>query len=348
MLNKTAHYLSRSRSILPELIAILLAFLLSAIILTITGYSPLRAFNALFRGAFGNKFGIGQTLTQATPILFTSLSFLLAFRSGLFNIGIEGQFLMGAFAAAIAGSVFHGIPPIIHVLITLIAGGLFGALWCLIPALLKIFTGASEVITTMMMSYIATYLTSYFVNYRFKAPGWVAQTNPIQTSAVLPKILPPTQLSVSFLISLAFTVLVYYFLFKTYLGFQIRAVGLNPAASENRGIHVHSRLIMAFLFSAFVAGVGGAGEVLGVHGRFVEGFSPGYGWDGIAVSLVGRLHPFGCIFASILFGMLRAGGMTMTRMTKVPLDISLIIQSLVIILVAAPSFIKYIILRRKD
>ena len=105
---------------------------------------------------------------------------------------------------------------------------------------------------------------------------------------------------------------------------------------------------MAFLLSAFVAGVGGAGEVLGVHGRFVEGFSPGYGWDGIAVSLVGRLHPFGCIFASILFGMLRAGGMSMTRATKVPLDISLIIQSLVIILVAAPSFIKFVILRRKQ
>ena len=348
MLKKTLNYLDRSSSILPELIAIALAFLISAIILLITGYQPIRAFAALFRGAFGSKFAVGQTLTQATPILFTSLSFLLAFRSGIFNIGIEGQFLIGAFAAAVVGSSITGLPPIIHVIISLALGGLFGALWGLIPALLKIFTGASEVITTMMMSYIASHLTSYLVNYRFKAPGWVAQTNPVQPSAILVKILPPTQLSVSFLISLGFSLLVFYFLFKTYLGYQVCAVGLNPTAAENRGISVHSRILMAFLFSAFVAGVGGAGEVLGVHGRFVEGFSPGYGWDGIAVSLVGRLHPFGCIIASILFGMLRAGGMSMTRSTKVPLDISLIIQSLVIILVAAPSFIKFVILRRKN
>ena len=159
------------------------------------------------------------------------------------------------------------------------------------PALLKIFTGASEVITTMMMSYIASHLTSYLVNYRFKAPGWVAQTNPVQPSAILVKILPPTQLSVSFLISLGFSLLVFYFLFKTYLGYQVCAVGLNPTAAENRGISVHSRILMAFLLSAFVAGVGGAGEVLGVHGRFVEGSSPGYGWDGIAVSLVDGSTP---------------------------------------------------------
>jgi len=335
-------------SILPEIIAILLAFLISALILLFSGYSPLVAFSALFRGAFGSKNAWGQTLTQATPILFTALAFLLTFRTGIFNIGVEGQFLMGAIASALAGIYFSGLPAPLHIALSLLAGGVMGALWGLIPALLKAYLGVHEVITTMMMSYIASYLTSYLVNYPFKAPGWVAQTEPVAKSALLPKILPPTQLSLSFIIALFFSFLVSFFLFHTYLGFQVRAVGLNPEAAENKGIAIKNRQILAFLLSGFIAGIGGGGEILGVHGRFVDGFSPGYGWDGIAVGLVGKLHPGGCILASILFGMLRAGGMTMTRVTKVPLDLSLIIQSLVIILVAAPYFIKTVIMRRKD
>ena len=337
-----------SFSILPEIIAILLAFLISALILLFSGYSPLVAFSALFRGAFGSKNAWGQTLTQATPILFTALAFLLTFRTGIFNIGVEGQFLMGAIASALAGIYFSGLPAPLHIALSLLAGGVMGALWGLIPALLKAYLGVHEVITTMMMSYIASYLTSYLVNYPFKAPGWVAQTEPVAKSALLPKILPPTQLSLSFIIALFFSFLVSFFLIHSYLGFQVRAVGLNPEAAENKGIAIKNRQILAFLLSGFIAGIGGGGEILGVHGRFVDGFSPGYGWDGIAVGLVGKLHPGGCILASILFGMLRAGGMTMTRVTKVPLDLSLIIQSLVIILVAAPYFIKTVIMRRKD
>lgn len=340
--------MKRLKTFLPEIIAILLAFFIGSIILIITGYNPLLAFYALFKGAFGDKFGIGQTLTQATPILFTSLGFLIAFRAGIFNIGLEGQFLIGAFATALVGIYFKNLPSFIHIPLALFLGGLAGGFWGLIPALLKVYLGTHEVITTMMMSYVAFYFTGYLVNYPLKAPGWVAQTYPIQKSATLIKILPPTQLSLSFIISLIFAYLVYYFLFKTYIGYEIRVVGLNPTAAENRGINIKSRIFLAFVISAFIAGVGGGGEILGVHGRFVEGFSPGYGWDGIAVSLVGRLNPFGCIFASILFGMLRAGGMVMTRVTNVPLDLSLIIQSLVIIFVSAPSFIRYVILRRKD
>ncbi|MGC8777468.1 MAG: ABC transporter permease [Candidatus Caldatribacteriaceae bacterium] len=332
---------------LAELVAILLAFLLGSLVLFFTGYPPGQAFLALFRGAFGNRNAFGQTLTQATPILFTSLSFLLAFRAGIFNIGIEGQLLMGAFVAAILGNSIPFLPMPLHLPLALLGGGLGGALWALFPALLKTYLGAHEVITTMMMSYIALYLTSYFVNYPFKAPGWVAQTKPVAPSALLPRILPPTQLSFAFILALFFAVLTFYFLFRTYLGFQIRAVGLNPEVAENRGIRVAPCQVLAFLLSGFVAGIGGAGEVLGVHGKFVDGFSPGYGWDGIAVSLVGRLHPLGCIFASLLFGMLRAGGMTMARVTRVPLDLSLIIQALVIILISAPRFIRLVILRKK-
>ncbi|WP_427365474.1 ABC transporter permease [Candidatus Caldatribacterium saccharofermentans] len=330
-----------------ELFAIGLAFLLGMLVLFLTGYPPFSALWALFRGAFGTRNAIGQTLTQATPILFTSLAFLLAFRSGIFNIGIEGQFLIGAFTAALFGISFRGLPFPLHAVLALFSGGLGGAVYALFPALLKVYLGAHEVITTMMLSYVALYLTSYFVNYPLKAPGWVAQTEPVAPSARLPRILPPTQLSLAFPIALGLAFLVLWFLERTVPGFSIRAVGANPEASENRGISVRRYQILAFVLSGFIAGVGGGGEILGVHGRFVDGFSPGYGWDGIAVSLVGRLHPLGCIFASLLFGMLRAGGMTMTRVTKVPLDLSLIIQALVILLVAAPVLIEQLLARRR-
>lgn len=325
-----------------EVFAVGLAFLFGMVVLLLTGYPPVKALLALFRGAFGSRNAVGQTLTQATPILFTSLAFLLAFRSGVFNIGVEGQFLMGAFVTALSGIGLRGLPFPIHALLALFLGGLGGAVYALFPALLKVYLGAHEVITTMMLSYVALYLTSYFVNYPLKAPGWVAQTDLVPPSARLPRILPPTQLSFAFPIALGFALFVFWFLERTVPGFSIRAVGLNPKASENRGIPVRKYQLFAFVLSGFIAGVGGGGEILGVHGRFVDGFSPGYGWDGIAVSLVGRLHPLGCIFASVLFGMLRAGGMTMTRMTRVPLDLSLIIQALVILLVATPFCIQYL------
>jgi simple sugar transport system permease protein len=197
----------------------------------------------------------------------------------------------------------------------------------------------------MMLSYVALYLTGYFVNYPFKAPGWVSQTVPVSPSAELPRILPPTQLSASVFIALALVVLMYYTLQKTTLGYEVRAVGLNPAAAENGGINVKRSMILAFLISGAIAGLGGAAEVLGVHMRFIEGFSPGYGWDGLAVALVGGLNPLGVLVAAVLFGALRSGGMAMTRATHVPLDIASIIQALVILFVAAPMLIKYLLKR---
>lgn len=327
----------------PQIIAILLAFLVGAIILQVTGYSPLAAYGALLSGSFGDIFGIGQTFTQATPIIFTALAFLFAYKCGLFNIGAEGQFLVGAFVATLVGISFAELPSLIHVPMALLAAALAGSFWASVPAVLKTKLGAHEVITTMMLSYVALYLTGYFVNYPFKAPGWVSQTVPVSPSAELPRILPPTQLSASLLIALALVVLTYYTLQKTTLGYEVRAVGLNPAAAENGGINVKRSMILAFLISGAIAGLGGAAEVLGVHMRFIEGFSPGYGWDGLAVALVGGLNPLGVLVAAVLFGALRSGGMAMTRATHVPLDIASIIQALVILFVAAPMLIKYLL-----
>jgi simple sugar transport system permease protein len=181
------------------------------------------------------------------------------------------------------------------------------------------------------------------VNYPFKAPGWVAQTVPLAPSAQLPRILPPTQLSASFIVALILAALTYFILQKTTFGYEVRASGLNPLAAENGGINVKRTMIIALFVSGAMAGLGGSGEVMGVHGRFIDGFSPGYGWDGLAVALVGGLHPVGVVIAAVLFGALRSGGMTMTRVTHVPLDIVIILQSLVIVFVAAPTLIRYLL-----
>lgn len=333
------------RPIIIQVIAIILAFVVGAVLLLLTGHSPLKAYGAMLNGAFGDIFGIGQTLTHATPIIFTALAFLFAFKSGLFNIGGEGQFLMGAFASAVVGVSFNGLPAFIHIPLALFAGALAGGFWGLIPAYLKARFGAHEVITTMMLSYVALYLTGYMVNYPFKAPGWVAQTVIIAPSSELPRILPPTQLSASILFAIILAIAVQYILQKTTFGFEIRATGLNPNAAENAGINIKREMVMSLVFSGILAGLGGSGEIMGVHRRFIQGFSPGYGWDGLAVALVGGNHPYGVLLAALLFGALRSGGMMMTRATNVPLDIVFLLRALVILFVAAPRLIQSLIRR---
>ena len=334
------------RGAIPQAIAILAAFLVGAIVLLATGHSPIDAYSTVLVGAFGDSYHIGQTLTQATPIIFTSLAFLFAFKCGLFNIGAEGQLLIGGFAAAAVGISFAGLPVYIHLPLALAAGAAGGALWGFIPGILKAKLDAHEVITTMMLSYVALYVTSYMVNYPFKEPGsWVAQTVFVAPSAALPRILPPTQLSGSIVVALVMVSLTAYVLERTTLGYEVRAIGLNPSAAQSGGINVKRGMILALVISGALAGLGGAGEILGVHRRFIDGFSPGYGWDGLAVALIGGLNPFGVVLASILFGALRSGGMEMNRALGVPLDVVFLVQALVVLFVAAPRLIRYLLKR---
>jgi simple sugar transport system permease protein len=330
------------RNSVPQIIAIVAAFLIGGVVLAATGHSPFEAYGTMLVGAFGDIYGIGQTLTQATPILFTALAFLLAFKCGLFNLGAEGQLLMGGFFAAVVGISLNGLPVFIHLPLALLAGVLGGAIWGFIPAVLKAKLGAHEVITTMMSSYVALYVTSYFVNYPLKAPGWVSQTIPVAPSAELPRLLPVTQLSAAFILSIAAAMATVYLLEKTTIGYEIRAIGLNPAAAENAGISTKRGLILALVISGAIAGLGGAGEILGVHRRFIDGFSPGYGWDGLAVALIGGLNPLGSVVAAVFFGAIRSGGISMNVSIGVPLDIINVLQALVVLFVAAPKIVSYL------
>jgi ABC-type uncharacterized transport system permease subunit len=333
------------RNSLPQIIAVLLALLVGAIVLAATGHSPIEAYATVLAGAFGDIYGIGQTLTQATPIIFTALAFLFAFKCGLFNIGAEGQLLMGGLTAALVGISITGLPAFVHLPLALIAGAAGGALWGFLPAVLKAKLGANEVITTLMLSYVAVGITSYMVTYPIKAPGMVPQTALIAASAELPGILPPTQLSASFIVGLISAGIIAYLLERTIIGYEIRAIGLNTKAAESGGISIKKGIIFALVISGALAGLGGAGEILGVHHRFIDGFSPGYGWDGLAVALIGGLNPYGAIFAAVFIGALRSGGQAMSRSTGVPLDIVFILQALVILFVAAPRLIKYLLKR---
>jgi ABC-type uncharacterized transport system permease subunit len=212
---------------------------------------------------------------------------------------------------------------------------------------LKARLDAHEVITTMMLSYVALYVNSYLVNYPFKAPpGNVAQTPFIAPAAELPRILPPTQLSGSIIVALIMVGITAFILKRTTVGYEVRAIGLNADAARSGGINIKKGMILALVISGTIAGLGGAGEILGVERRYIDGFSPGYGWDGLAVALIGGLNPFGVVLASVLVGALRSGGLVMNRVTGVPLDVIYLVQSLVVLFAAAPELMKFVLKKR--
>lgn len=324
------------------LTSILLAFGIGCIILWAAGYSIPAVFLNLWKGAFGGRLAIGQTLTKATPIILTSLSFLFAFRSGLFNIGAEGQMYIGAITAAVVAAQLQ-LPIVLHTIVALLAGGMAGAFWGWIPGYLKAKRGVNEFVTTMMLSYVAIGLTDYLVAPRgpLHDPKYQAnQTARIALTAQYSRIMPPTQVSWAIVVAGIAVVVVWYYLFRTRSGYELRAVGQSLTAAEYGGVRTKRKLIFALSVAGLLAGIAGAGEVLGTHFRFVDGFSPGYGWDGIAGGLIARAHPVGAIFAALLMGALRAGGMQVQRSGAAPADIAAVLQGLVIFFIIAPSLVR--------
>ncbi|MGC9530530.1 MAG: ABC transporter permease [Candidatus Bipolaricaulaceae bacterium] len=332
-----------AREMVPVAVAILLAFAVGAIVTAATGYSVGAVFYHLVRGAFGGKFQLAQTMTHATPILFTSLSFLIAFRAGLFNIGAEGQLYLGAFFAAWAGFSFS-LPPVLHAVVCLLFGAAAGAVWGLIPGWLRARRGANEFVTTMMLSYVAIYLTSWLVSPGgpYHGTQWANQTVRIARSAEFARLITGSQLSWGAVAALLTALVVWYLLFRTPRGYELRAVGQSPLAAEYGGINVGRNMILALALAGALAGLGGAAEVLGTHRRFIEYFSPGYGWDGIAGGLIARAHPIAAVFAALLMGALRAGGSAIDRAGVAPADLASVIQGLVILFVVAPELIRYL------
>jgi simple sugar transport system permease protein len=326
----------------------MLAALIGAVILIASGANPIEAYIALIQGSFGRLASIGRTLEKATPLIFSGLAVAFAFKAGLFNIGAQGQLLLGAMAAAVVGFGIQGLPPIIHIPLALLAGTVAGALFGAIPGALKVYTGAHEVITTIMLNYIAINITDYLADGPFKdtSPGnIVARTPLIADSAKIPVI---GNIPLGFIIALLAAVFAWWLLYKTTKGFEIRTVGLNPNAARYAGIKVAFTVILAMVISGGLAGMGGAIETQGVVFRYQPGFNIGLGFDGITVALLGRTHPFGVIPAAILVGALKAGASQMQFSAGVAKEITDVIQALILFFVAADQIVRWILRMRAD
>ncbi|MCY7390153.1 MAG: ABC transporter permease, partial [Leptolyngbyaceae cyanobacterium CAN_BIN12] len=266
--------------------AIAAAMLVGAGLIAIAGVSPVKAYAVLFSEALTNYYGFGNTLTKTAPLLLTSLGVLIALKAGQFNIGGEGQIYMGGLGSALVGLYIHGLPSVILVPLALVSGFLFGGLWGMIPGYLKAVRGVNEVITTLLLNYIAQNLISYLVSHPMMETNAPSPFSPpIDAAAQLPILLPQTQTHAGILVGLLATVLVWFGFAYTPLGYQIEAVGQNPIAARYAGISVPRTIIGVMTLAGGLAGLAGAGEVLGLKYRLFENFSPGYGFDAIAIAL---------------------------------------------------------------
>ena len=372
------------RPALVPILAIITAFIVGSIFILITDFEALsklgtdpagavgqavgtviNAYTAMILGAFGDPSKISaalanptpraiatavrpitETLVAATPLIFTGLAVAISFRSGAFNIGVEGQFVLGAFGASIAAIALKEQPMLVIILVSTLAGILTGAFWGFIPGVLKARTGASEVITTIMLNYVAAQIVLFGLRSDF-----LRQENSDQPiSKVLsdfvriPQIfdLPSIRLHWGFIVALVMAVIVSWFLFKTTRGFELRAAGFNMTAARYAGMSASGSIILAMVLSGGLAGLGGSMEVLGTVPQMSNDISAGYGSNAIALALLAGNRPAGIVAAALLFGALRTGGGLMQVKTGIPLDLLVFIQALVIMFVAAPGLIRWL------
>jgi ABC-type uncharacterized transport system permease subunit len=333
-----------SSGAIPPLVSVVLAGVVSSIVILALGENPFHIASVMLRGCLGSARSIANTLEESTPLVFTGLSVAVGMRCGLFNIGGEGQLVLGAFASAWVGAKLVGADPVSHIALCFIAAGAVGAMWALVAGGLKARFGAHEVITTIMLNYIAFALANYLVGIPyFKQPGQIPQTKEILASAVLPRltmVYQYTRLNLGFAVAIAAVLLAYVMLERTKAGFEIKAVGLNPLASRSCGISVTRSVVLAMGASGLLAGLAGAERVLGVHGHFISPFPYGYGFAGIAVALLGRNQPLGVLAAALFFGALASGGAQVDMETRVPRELVTVIQATVIIFVACEYLVR--------
>lgn len=360
-----------SSSWLLTLAAIVLAVLLGAVLIIATdpavqeaaGYFFARpsdffsaawnaassAYLALFQGSIYDSEAanftrairpITETLTISTPLILAGLSVGLAFRAGLFNIGGQGQVILGAVLAAWLGFGLD-LPPVVHLVLALVGGAVGGALWAAIAGVLKARTGAHEVIVTIMLNNIAAYLVLWVVTTQLFASGTPGVSKPVGDNARLPALLPdPFRLHLGFILALVLAAGVWWLMERSTLGFKLRAVGSNARAARTAGISVASMTILAMAIAGGLAGLAGASQVLGTEGMLTASVAGSIGFDAITVALLGRSKPLGTVLAGLLFGALAAGGRLMQTRTGTPLDLVLVLQSFIVLFIAAPPLVR--------
>ena len=325
-----------------SLIVVIIALLIGAFLIFLSGYDVSQAYLALLEGAFGSPYNIAQTLLKVIPLIFTGLAVAIGFKSGLFNIGGEGQLYWGAFATAVLCLAFPNANGLILIPLSLLAGAIAGGIWGMIPGYLKAKTGAHEVVTTIMMNYIGILTTTFLLKNYFKEPGPIDQTPMIPQAARLAELIPHTRLTWAIFLGIALIVSIDLLFKQTALGYNLQAVGENATAAEYAGINSKKMIVISMTFCGMAAGLAGSTMVLGVLHRFITNFSPGYGFAGIAVAVLGRNSPWGVLLAALLFGALEAGGISMQLFARIPMDLMTMLQGLIILFVASPSLLKLI------
>jgi simple sugar transport system permease protein len=318
------------------------AVLVGSLIMVWTGHNPLEIYRLLFTGAFGSERAIFISLQRATPLIFTALASTLAFRTGVFNVGVEGQFFIGAISAAFVGYAVN-LPLILHMPLTLLAGFLGGAVWAYFPTIMRQKLGISEIITTIMTNYIATYLISYLTNYPLRHTPTTPETPPVHSSAVLPQFVEltdgalgrGTQAHVGIFLALATMGVLYYIFRRTTIGYEWRMVGLSFPFSEFGGINLDRTFIGGMLVSGGIAGLGGAVEILGVWREYKDLFAIGFGFRGNLAALLGGQTIIGSTVAALFYGSMEAGALGLEWSAGVPRQLIDIVVGLIIFFMAA-------------
>ncbi len=332
-------------SILIPVISVVLALIIGGIVMLASGYQPILAYTSLFEGIFGNSYNIGETVRQMTPLILAGLAVAFAFRAGLFNIGVEGQVLVGWLASVYVGVSFD-LPKIIHLPFAIVTAAVAGALWGVIPGFLKARFKVHEVITTIMMNYIALYMTNAIIRAYMLAPG--ERTKDVKPTASLASdflqtITDGSRLHYGIIVALICSVIMWFILWKTTMGYELRAVGFNQHASRYAGMNVSKNIILSMAISGAFAGIAGAMEGLGTYGyMMINAAFTGVGFDGIAVSLIGANNAIGIIIGAALFGGLKIGASNMSSVAFVPIELVDIIIALIIFFIASSYIIHWL------
>jgi simple sugar transport system permease protein len=315
--------------------AIISALTIGSVLIVLAGSDPIEAYTALFRGAFFDYYGFATTLVKMSPLLLSALAFTIPLRSGIFNIGAEGQIYIGALFATLIALYIPVKPPTIHIMLCCLAGFLGGAVWALIPALLKAYFRISELIITLLMNYVAINLVSYFVSGPLMEEGApYPYSREIPESLYFPLFMPGTDTHIGILAAIALTIVLHFMLERSTLGFSLVTMGRNPQACNYSGMSLRRLIIFSFVVGGGMAGLAGTFEVLGHKYRLYHMFSPGYGFDGIIVSFLGAAKPLFLIISSMFLAGLRSGANIMQRVAGVDTTVVEAIQGLVIIFVA--------------
>lgn len=314
-------------------LSIFLAFIIGGIIIIGLGKNPLEAYGFLFKGALGTSSKFAQTLEVACPLIFTGLAAAFAYKCGMFNLGGEGQFIMGSIVSIVI-STQTGLTGIPAIIISLAGGMVAGGIWGAIPGILKITRGLNEMIVSIMLNYIATlFMGAIFTN--FLRDGSVPQTPAVPKESQLMNISEGFRVHYGIVIAVVLAVILYYFMFYTSAGFKLRAVGMNSTAAKFNGYAVKKIILFSFICSGAIAGLGGSIELHGKQFRLMQGYGSGFGFDGVAIALIAQLNPIATVVVAFFFGILRKGASTLQAGMKIPTSVVDIIQALIIVFAVA-------------